>query len=69
MLHRKRGNRARRAAIELAEARRFWLDRFDRDEIVDMAHALFPRGTQRGIPSALTAAARESAGQDAVGRR
>lgn len=29
-----------------------------------MAHALFPRGTTRGLPSALTASIRESNGLD-----
>jgi hypothetical protein len=68
MLHRKRGHR--RAITEIAEHRRFWLDRFSREEIVDMAHAMFPRGTERGLPTALTAAAREARGQDPIrGRR
>jgi len=43
--------------------RRFWLDRFSREEIVDMAHAMFPRGTNRVLPTALTAAMREQQGQ------
>lgn len=50
----------------MAEMRRFWLDRFTREEIVDMAHAVFPRGTQRGLPTALTAAMREARGEDAI---
>lgn len=50
----------------MAELRRFWLDRFTREEIVEMAHAVFPRGTARGLPTALTAAAREARGEDAI---
>lgn len=61
MLHRARGARPQ---TRTAELRRFWLDRFSREEIVDMAHALFPRGTTRGLPSALTASIRESNGLD-----
>lgn len=50
----------------IAAYRRYWLDRFSREEIVEMAHALFPRGTERGLPTALTASIREAQGQDPV---
>ena len=57
-LHRKRTRRA----TATAEYRRFWLDRFTMDEIVEMAQALWPRPSQRapmrdGLIGALTAGA------------
>jgi hypothetical protein len=66
ILHRRR--KGEREGVERAILRRFWLDRFTSEEIVDMAHALFPRGTGRGIPTALTAASRSQNGVGPFGR-
>jgi len=59
-MHRRRKGGPRGESTERAVFRRFWLDRFNREEIVDMAHAIFPRGTERGLPNALTAAANDA---------
>lgn len=56
MIHRRRGPLGSRVSTERAVMRRFWLDRFSLEEVVEMGQALFPRGTDRAA-AVLTAAA------------
>jgi hypothetical protein len=60
MLHRKRRPRSSRTAI--AVHRRWWLDRFTLEEIIEMARAMWPLDAQR--KAGLRASA-ESAGDSA----